>query len=108
MKGGGRHRVFLPSLALLVLGSMAHPAAAQGVGANHEGGNNGYRYQCNSGTPDDAIVACTKIIDDKREDAEGRAMALQNRGFYYQQKGDLDHSIADYTTVLKFSTGHNA
>jgi len=100
--------VFLPALALFVLASMAHPATAQGVGANHEGGSNSYRSQCNSSAPDAAIIACTKIIEEKREDAEDRAMALQNRGFYYQQKGDLDDSIADYTAVLKFPAGHSA
>jgi tetratricopeptide (TPR) repeat protein len=95
-------------LAVFALGSMAPPAAAQGVGANHEEGHDGYREQCNSSAPAVAILACTKIIEDQREDDEARAIALQNRGFYYQQAGDLDHSIADYTTVVKYSSGRRA
>src|SRR5262249_49165826 len=62
-----------------------------------------YREQCNSGALDEAIIGCTKIIETRHIDAEDRATALQNRGFYYQQKGDLDRSIADYTAVLKLS-----
>jgi tetratricopeptide (TPR) repeat protein len=99
--------VFFPILVTLALESVVRPAAAQGVGANHEGGNNSYRYQCNSSAPAVAIIACTKIIEDKHEAADDRAMALQNRGFYYQHKGDLDRSIADYTTVLTFPSTRN-
>jgi tetratricopeptide (TPR) repeat protein len=64
-------------------------------------------FNCNSAAPRAAIIACTKIIGDKREDSDGRVMALQNRGYYYQAIGGLDHSIADYTTVLQFSTGRS-
>jgi hypothetical protein len=79
-----RHYLDLASLKLalyifFVLGT-TNPTAAQ-VGPNHEGGNNGYRYLCSSGAPRTAIVACTRIIDDKREDSDSHAMALQNRGY---------------------------
>src|SRR5580700_9237451 len=95
----------LPLCIFFVLGTMNSMVAQ--VGPNHEGGNDGYRVQCNSAAPRAAIIACTRIIDDKREDSDGRVMALQNRGYYYQAIGDLDHSIADYTTVLQFSTGRS-
>src|SRR6202030_1958738 len=35
------------------------------------------------------------------EPPENRASALRTRASSYQQQGDLDHAIADYTTALK-------
>ena len=99
---------FRSLLIFLALGTMARPAASQDVGANHAEGNGGYRDQCNSSAPDVGISACGKIIEDRRESADIRGTALQNRAFYYQQKGDLDRSIADYSTVLTFSNGRKA
>jgi hypothetical protein len=70
--------VRLTLLTLFMMGPM-HDAVAQ-VAANHEGGNNGFRYQCNSAAPRAAIIACTHIIEDKREDAAGRAVAFRIAG----------------------------
>jgi tetratricopeptide (TPR) repeat protein len=88
-------------LALLVLGTTTRPAAAQG--ATHAEGHAGDGIRCSSSKPEIAIIACTNIIEDKREDEENRAIALRNRGFYFQQKGDPDRAITDYTTALKLS-----
>ncbi len=93
-------------LAFAVLGTMSSMAAP--VGANHEGGNNGFRYECSSAAPRAAIAACTRIIDDQREDSDSRATALQNRGYHYQTIGELDHSIADYTAVLTLPGGRSS
>jgi hypothetical protein len=92
-------------LSVLFVVGRLHPAAAQALGQDYEGGNDGYRMTCNTGAPRSAIVACTHIINDRHEDADRREMALQNRGFYYNSIGDVDHAIADYTSVLKLSSG---
>jgi tetratricopeptide (TPR) repeat protein len=100
----GLRAVFLPMFALWVLASAAHPAAAQG--ANHNGGHSSDRRWCSSTKPDIAIAACTNIIEDNSEDDDNRAIALRNRGSFYQQKGDFDRAITDYTNALKLSVGH--
>jgi len=92
------------TLYILVMVGTVNSTAAQ-IAADHDGGNDGYRVQCNSAAPQAAIIACTRIINDKREDSDGRLMALQNRGYYYQAIGDLDRSIADYISVLQIATG---
>src|SRR5579862_1883179 len=89
----------LPLLALSAIAGSAPLAEAQG--ASHEEGHAEDRTQCTSGKPAIAIVACTHIIEGRSAGDESRASALRNRAFYYQQLGDLDRAIADYTTVLK-------
>ena len=69
-------------LALLSFAGMARLAGAQG--ANHNGSNGGDAVRCSSGKPEIAIIACTHIIEDRREDDEYRAIALQNRAYRYQ------------------------
>jgi hypothetical protein len=73
-------------LALMAVAGMAQPAGAQG--ANHNGSNGGDAVRCSSGKPEIAIIACTHIIEDRREDDEYRAIALRNRAFRYQQLGE--------------------
>jgi tetratricopeptide (TPR) repeat protein len=58
------------------------------------------RIQCSSGRPDAAIIACTNIIRDAGLEEFERATALKNRAFHYQESGDLDQAITDYTAVL--------
>jgi tetratricopeptide (TPR) repeat protein len=91
--------VLLPILALLAFAGSTRPAPAQGP--NHRGGNGVDAIRCTSGKPEVAIIACSKIIEDQRENADNRAIALRNRAFRYQQLGDSDRAIADYTTALK-------
>ncbi|HMI73595.1 MAG TPA: tetratricopeptide repeat protein [Steroidobacteraceae bacterium] len=86
------------TLALLAVAGMPRLAAAQG--ANHSAGNGGDAIRCSSGKPEIAIIACTHIIEDRREGVENRAIALRNRAFRHQQLGDFDAAIADYTTAL--------
>src|SRR3569832_834766 len=66
----------------------------------HAQGHADDRIQCSSGRPDAAVIACTNIIRDARLDEFERATALKNRAFHYQEAGDLDHAITDYTAVL--------
>ena len=85
--------VFLQALALLALVGAANRVDAQG--ANHEGGSGGDAIRCASGKPHVAIIACSNIIRNQRENSENRAIALRNRASTYQQQGDLDHAIED-------------
>ena len=62
--------------------------------------SSGDAIRCASGKPEVAIVACGNIVKDKREGEENRAIALRNRAYHYQQIGDLERAIADYTTAL--------
>ena len=83
---------------LMALVGAANRSDAQG--ANHAGGKGGDAIRCASGKPHVAIIACSNIIKDQREESENRAIALRNRASSYQQQGDLDHAIEDYTSAL--------
>jgi len=57
-----------------------------------------------SSDPDRRIRGCTQIIErGKRERREYRAIAYNNRGLAYQEKGEVDRAVADFTTAIKFS-----
>ncbi len=62
--------------------SLATSVTLAQVGANHDSGNEGYRQQCNSGSPAVAIAACTHLIEDKREAGSRQGSALQNRAYW--------------------------
>jgi hypothetical protein len=81
---------FFPIFALLTLGSMAHPAAAQD--ANQGGGRSSDRNGCSSRKPDVAIIACTNIIEDLREDEEHGA-CTQLLGVHFVN--GAGHSLAE-------------
>src|SRR5580704_18727930 len=81
--------------ALVLVARTANPQ-----GADHGAGHEGDAIRCTSGKPEIAVVACSNIIQDKREEDGKRAIALRNRAFRYQQLGDFDRAIADYTLAL--------
>jgi len=54
------------------------------------------RDDCN-GSGDQAIAACTEVINDSGESAGDRAVAYYNRGNAHADKGDLDRAVADYS-----------
>ncbi len=57
-----------------------------------------------SSDPDRRIRGCTQIIErGKRETREYRTIAYNNRGLAYQEKGEVDRAIANFTTAIKFS-----
>ncbi len=57
-----------------------------------------------SADPDRRIRGCTQIIErGKRERREYRAIAYNNRGLAYQEKGEVVRAIADFTTAIKFN-----
>lgn len=51
--------------------------------------------------PKQAIAACTKIINSKKETKEDRAWAYSNRGVLYDTNGDLDRALADYNEAIR-------
>ena len=59
---------------------------------------------CGSRKPDRALSACTRVIQDRHEAPEMRVLALRNRGFIYQDRGDLERAIADYDAAIKLAT----
>jgi tetratricopeptide (TPR) repeat protein len=86
------------ALAPTVRGS-ARPAAAPIRSAR--GGDDLQR--CASPTPDEAVRACSAILGG--HPAENvRLLALRNRGFAYQMRGEPDRAIADYGLVVQLST----
>jgi tetratricopeptide (TPR) repeat protein len=50
---------------------------------------------------DRAIAGCTRILNDRGESQGYRAIAYNNRGFVWQDKGDLDRAIADYNEAIR-------
>jgi len=93
-RAGKQRAVAAVTLVLLAVAGMTRLAAAQG--ANHSAGNGGDAIRGSSGKPEIAIIACTHIIEDRREGVENRAIALRNRAFRHQQLGDFDAAIANY------------
>ncbi len=58
---------------------------------------------CQNENPDVAIAACTKIINNPGETNENLAIAYNNRGVGYKNKGKNDAAIANYMVALKFN-----
>jgi tetratricopeptide (TPR) repeat protein len=48
-----------------------------------------------------SLAACTRIIQDRSEDAKARASAYYKRGNTYYAKRDHDRAIADYNEAIK-------
>ena len=79
------------SLALLVLLSCAGAAMAASQG-DHDA--------CAKSSGDETISACTRVIEDRGEDAGRRAAAYYNRGSAHL-KGDADRAIADFSEAIR-------
>jgi tetratricopeptide (TPR) repeat protein len=56
---------------------------------------------CFKESGDEAIAACTRIIQDHGRPAKSREDAYVNRGVEYGKKGDYDRAIADYTEAIR-------
>src|SRR5258708_31589841 len=50
---------------------------------------------------DEAIEACTEIIQSGRETKQNLAVAYIGRGTAYGDKGDYDRAIADFTKAIE-------
>ena len=55
---------------------------------------------CTGDKADDVIASCTRLLEGK-PDAKNQTIALGNRGWGYNQKGDFDKSLSDYQACLK-------
>jgi len=54
-----------------------------------------------SADPDRRIRGCTQVIErGERESSETRSFAYTNRGNAYDDKGEVDRAIADYTKAI--------
>jgi tetratricopeptide (TPR) repeat protein len=50
---------------------------------------------------DRTIAGCSRVLNDRGESQGYRAIAYNNRGFVWHDKGDLDRAIADYNEAIR-------
>jgi tetratricopeptide (TPR) repeat protein len=84
-------RSFVPLLFAFIVALFA---ASSGLGALADSAS-----LCSSGTLDERIVACSKVI---RGNAKA-TWAYINRGVAYARKGDYDKAIADETKAIEIN-----
>ncbi len=63
------------------------------------------RELCGALKPEVAIPNCGKVIRDRSQPPEVRALALSNRGFASQSIGEVDDAISDYNAAIKLVLG---
>ena len=90
------HRLLMT--ALLVLGT-AGQAAAQAPAAGTD-----LWKECQSQQSDQALKACTQIIDAKAEPAPRLAQAYNMRAIAHQRMGQPDKAIADFGQAIQLMT----
>jgi tetratricopeptide (TPR) repeat protein len=56
---------------------------------------------CASSEPDQAILACTRLISNNEVSEADRGTAYVNRANAYANKGDYDRAIADATRAIE-------
>jgi lipoprotein NlpI len=56
---------------------------------------------CEKASGDEAIAACTRVIQNRRTSTQSRATSYHNRGLAYAAKGDHDRAIADYSEAIR-------
>lgn len=89
----------MTQIRLLSLAAIAMVFAAAASGAHAMD----LRQKCASTAHVDAIRACSVLITDGLTPPEDRIIALRNRGFSYQQLGELDRAIGDYDSAIRLS-----
>lgn len=62
---------------------------------------------CNSDKPETVISGCTTLIDAGKTGKDALTVAYFNRGNAYDDSGDHDAAIADYTTALKIKNDYS-
>jgi tetratricopeptide (TPR) repeat protein len=85
------------AVLFLVLASIAAPALA--------GPKQDWR-DCERGSPDEAIQGCTRIIKGGREGKHNLAIAYNERGIAYDNKGQYDRGIADFDQAIKLDPNY--
>lgn len=68
--------------------------------AKQTNGDPGETHPCNSSDPDERIRGCTQALETETN-VEQRAIALNNRGSAYADKGATDKAIADFTAAIR-------
>src|SRR5215470_3615918 len=58
---------------------------------------------CDRGTPDAAIAACTRAIEDSRTSTEKRSKLYNNRGAAFGRKGQPDRAIEDFDEAIRLN-----
>lgn len=61
------------------------------------------KHICEDRTRDDAVAACTQIIDNPRTTKQDRATAYRMRGDANRFRRDLDKAVADYSQSISLS-----
>jgi len=85
-------------LALLLLASAAWPAAAAPALPDTS--------VCLEAKGDDAIAACSRLIESKPVTGRNLALAYGARGTHFQQRGEHDRAIADFNEALRLEPDH--
>ena len=55
---------------------------------------------------DQRIKGCTAVIQSGRETTDNLAIAFNNRGFAYAEKGDYDRAMQDYDQSIQLNSQH--
>ena len=84
----GRRRQWTPAIAGLGLILLAHTGHADDLG------------DCNGNDTQRIIDGCSAIIDRRTESAASIAIAYNNRGNAYSDKGEIDWAIEDYDRAI--------
>jgi tetratricopeptide (TPR) repeat protein len=61
---------------------------------------------CTHANGDEAIAACTRVIQNVGTSAKDRAVAYVNRGAAHRRKGDLDRAIADGNEAIRLDPAY--
>ena len=61
---------------------------------------------CAKAGGDEAIAACTRAISSGRFHCHNLAVVYYNRGVEYQNEGDLDRAIVDYTEAIRLDPNY--
>ena len=95
-----RQRLANLDRAVLVLPEQgsAHPSAAQAP--EQRAGPDPIPGDCNSTNADQAIAGCTRAIATDPTDQQ-RAIAHNNRGVAYREKGERERAIADFDAAIR-------
>lgn len=84
------------TFALALAGLMVLPAAARADAV----------ADCNSDKPDTVIQGCTQIIKEGKASKDAIAVAYFNRANAFDDNGDHDGAILDYTQAIKLKPNY--
>ncbi|HUC02473.1 MAG TPA: tetratricopeptide repeat protein, partial [Methyloceanibacter sp.] len=85
----GLHRIVLAAVLLLLSGGVACA--------------NDFKT-CASGAPDDAIMACTNLIEGGQLDMRQQAIAYTKRGAAFRIRGGLQRALADLNRAIELDS----